>query len=170
MTGRVERLWIVAEAAAPMESVPSVRAVPGGLVGDRYLTGEGYYSPFDVCEVTFVAREDLDTIRETTGIDLSDGRHRRNVVLADVALDDLLETRFRVGDAVFEGTRRRPPCTHVEAVAEEEGLMAALRGRGGICADVVAGGSVAVGDEVTVVEDLSFDGEGLAEAIRERRE
>jgi MOSC domain-containing protein YiiM len=170
MVGRVERIWVSSEAAAPMASVPAVRAVPGGLEGDRYLTGEGYYAPFDVCEVTFVAGEALDEIRETTGIDLTDGRHRRNVVLRGVALDDLLEARFRVGDAVFEGTRRRPPCKHVEEVAGEAGVMAALRGKGGICADVVEPGDVAVGDEVEVLEDLSFDGDGLAESIRARHE
>nr|WP_255195876.1 MOSC domain-containing protein [Halorarius litoreus] len=170
MTGHVERLWITAEGSAPMASVTSVRAVPGGLEGDRYLNGTGYYAPMDVCEVTFVASEDLDAIHEEAGIDLSDGRHRRNVVLRGADLDDLLNARFRVGEATFEGTRPRPPCRHVEELAGEEGVMRALRGKGGICADVVEPGTVEVGDEVELLEDLSFDGAGLAAAIRSRHE
>lgn len=170
MPRQVDSVWISPEAAAPMEAVSSVRAVPGGLEGDRYLTGEGYYAPLDVCEVTFVASERLEAIHETVGIDLSDGQHRRNVVVRDVDLDDLLESRFRVGGAEFEGTRRRPPCKHVEEVAGRVGVMEALRGHGGVCADVVASGVLAVGDDVAVLDDFSFDGAGLAEAMRARRD
>jgi len=126
----VRRIWTAREDATPMESVDSIRAVEGGLEGDRYLTGEGYYSPFDVCEVTFLAREALVEIRESTGIDLTDGRHRRNVVTEGVDVHDLLETRFRVGGAVFEGPRPRPPCAHVEAVADEERHSRARAGTG----------------------------------------
>ncbi|MEF8841681.1 MAG: MOSC domain-containing protein [Haloarculaceae archaeon] len=165
----VRRIWTTPEGSAPMESVDSIRAVEGGLEGDRYLTGEGYYSPFDVCEVTFLAHESLVEIRESTGIDLTDGRHRRNVVTEGVDVHDLLEARFRVGGAVFEGTRPRPPCAHVEAIAGEEGVTRALaEGRGGICADVVEPGAFAVGDAVEVLESTAADWDGLASEIRER--
>src|SRR5215510_2522684 len=43
--GRVVSLHLARQAAAPMESVPEVRAVPGrGLEGDRYYLGTGFYS------------------------------------------------------------------------------------------------------------------------------
>lgn len=153
-----------------MEASERVRAVAGGgLAGDRYCHGRGYYSPYDVCQVTLVDSGAVETVRERYGIDLSDGRHRRNLVV-DYDVVDLLDTRFSVGEAVFEGTRRRPPCAHVEEVAGEEGLADALsEERGGICADVVEGGEVAVGDELGVVERLD-DPDALADAIRERRE
>ena len=167
----VRQIWTAREDSAPMESVESIRAVEGGLEGDRYLTGEGYYSPFDVCEVTFVAWEALTEIRESTGIDLTDGRHRRNVVLEGVDVHDLLDARFRVGEAVFEGTRPRPPCAHVEEVADEEGVTRALaQGRGGICADVVEPGEFRVGDPVEVLGSTEADWDGLASAMGERAE
>ena len=163
-------IWFAEEGSAPMQRTETIRAVEGGLAGDRYQTGKGYYTPFDVCEVTFVEREAIDEIRETYDIDLSDGRHRRNLVTEGVDVhEDLLHSRFRVGDAVFEGTRRRPPCAHVEKVAEEEGVMRALKdGRGGVCAKVVEEGAVRVGDEVEILESTAFDGAGLVSAIRDR--
>ena len=165
----VRRIWIAPEDSAPMESVESIRAVSGGLEADRYCTGEGYYSPFDVCEVTFVEREALVEIRESTGIDLTDGRHRRNVVTEGVDVHDLLETRFRVGGAVFEGTRPRPPCAHVESVAGEAGVARALGdGRGGICADVIDPGTFGVDDTVEVLASTATDWDGLASAMAER--
>ena len=168
MTG-VRQIWTAREDSAPMESVGSIRAVEGGLEGDRYLTGKGYYSPFDVCEVTFVAWEALVEVHESTGIDLTDGRHRRNVVTEDVDVHDLLDARFRVGEAVFEGTRPRPPCAHVEDVADEAGVTRALaQGRGGICADVVVPGEFGVGDELEVLGSTEADWDGLASAMEER--
>jgi MOSC domain-containing protein YiiM len=151
-----------------MEARESVAAVEGGLRGDRYLRGTGHYSPYDVCQVTLVAGEALDEIHEQYGIDLSDGRHRRNVVTRGVDVHDLLETTFRVGDATLRGTRPRPPCAHVERVAGEEGIARALKeGRGGICADVASPGTIRVGDAVEVVEaSPRAVGRGIAERLR----
>jgi len=165
----VSQLWTAPEGSAPMEHHETLEAVAdGGLRGDRYFLGTGHYAPYDVCQVTLVSSSALAYVREEFDIDLSDGRHRRNIVVDGVEVVDLLDTRFRIGDAVFEGTRRRPPCAHVEEVADEEGVARALRDeRGGICADVVESGSLEVGDDLTVVERLD-DPDALADAIRER--
>ena len=62
---------------------------------------------------------------------------------------DLLDTRFVV----------------CEAVASEDGLAAALSAeRGGICADVVPGDTVAVDDDLRVVERLD-DHDGSAARV-----
>lgn len=166
--GRVEAIWTSPEEGAPMESHESIAAVEGGLRGDRYLRGTGYYSPYDVCQVTFVSAEAIAEIREETGIDLSDGRHRRNIVVSVADLRALLETTFRIGDAEFRGTRPRPPCAHVERVAGEEGVARALGdGRGGICADVVTAGTVRTGDELEVVEaDPRTEGRSIIDRLR----
>jgi len=149
-----------------MVSHESVDVIEGGLVGDRYLRGTGHYSPYDVCEVTLLEAEALETIRGEYGIDLWDGRHRRNVVTRGVALHDLLETTFRIGSAEFRGTRPRPPCAHVEKVAGEDGVAHALgEGRGGICARVITPGTVTVGDSIEVIE---LDPQTVGAAIAER--
>ncbi|MCL7416990.1 MAG: MOSC domain-containing protein [Halalkalicoccus sp.] len=150
---RVDQLFIAREDSAPMESVERIKAVEGGLEGDRYCTGKGYYSPFDVCEVTLIEGEAIDEIVDEFDIDLSDGRHRRNVVTRGVAVHDLLGATFSVGEATLRGTRPRPPCAHVERVAGEEGVARALKDkRGGVCAEVLDPGSIGVGDEIEVIE------------------
>lgn len=165
--GRVEAVFVAEADAAPMERVERIEAVEGGLAGDRYQTGRGYYSPYDVCEVTFLRAEAVEEIREAFDIDLSDGRHRRNVVTRGVDVHDLLGATFRVGDAVFRGTRPRPPCAHVEQVAGEEGVARALKEkRGGICADVVEPGEFGVGDAFEVLEaDPRSMGRRIAERL-----
>ena len=168
MAGRVMSLWTAERDSAPMERRDSVEAVRGGIEGDRYCTGRGYYSPFDVCEVTFVAAEALDVIVEETGIDLTDDRHRRNVVSRGVELPELLGAQFRVGEVLLEGTRPRPPCAHVESVAGEEGVVSALSGtRGGICASVVEPGEIAVDDGIrTEKADPRSVGRAIVDRLR----
>jgi MOSC domain-containing protein YiiM len=166
--GTVAALWTAPEGGAPMERRESVTAVPAtGLRGDRYAAGTGHYSGVDGCQVTLVAGEALDAVADA-GLAVAAGQHRRNVVTRGVDVRDLLDARVRVGDALLEGTRPRPPCPHLEAVAGAEGLAAALGEHGaGVCADVVEGGEIRPGDEVTVVERLD-DPDALAAAIRAR--
>ena len=171
MSVTVEQLFTAPEGSAPMENHDRIDCVEGGIEGDRYLTGKGYYSPYDVCEVTFVAARAVEEIRDEFGIDLTDGRHRRNVVLSGVGTDelhDLLGATFRVGGATFRGTRPRPPCAHVEEVADEEGVTRALKRRhGGICADVTQPGAVSVGDELDLLEeDARSEGRKVADRLR----
>ena len=165
--GTVESIFLAPEDSAPMESRESVDAIEGGLRGDRYCTGRGYYSPYDVCQVTLISAAGIETIRAETGIDLTDGRHRRNLVVRGGDLRDLLDATFRVGGATLRGTRPRPPCAHVERVAGEDGVARALGdGRGGICADVLEGGEISVGDGITIVEhDPRSVGREIAERL-----
>lgn len=151
---QVEQLFIAREDSAPMESLESIEAVEGGLEGDRYRTGKGYYSPHDVCEVTLIEAEAIEKIRGEFDIDLTDGRHRRNVVTRGVEVHDLLGATFQIGDAVLRGTRPRPPCAHVEQVAGEEGVARSLKNeRGGVCAEVVEPGVIELADGIEVIEE-----------------
>jgi len=165
--GTVEQLFVAPENGEPMVEQGSVDVVEGGLVGDRYLRGTGYYSPYDVCEVTLLEAEAIETIHDEFEIDLRDGRHRRNVVTRGVALHDLLETTFRIGTAELRGTRPRPPCSHVEAVAGEDGVARALGdGRGGICARVISPGTISVDGSIEIVEaDPRTVGAAIAERL-----
>lgn len=117
--------------------------------------------------MTLVQAEALEEIRETTDIDLTDGRHRRNLVGGGDA-HDLLNHRFTLGEATLEGIRPRPPCRHVEEVAGEDGVVRALGGgRGRICARLVEPGTFETGDEVGDVEDTG-NFETLVANVRER--
>jgi MOSC domain-containing protein YiiM len=168
----VVQLYTALTAGEPMESHTTVDIVEGGLVGDRYLRGTGHYAPYDVCEVTLVEGEALDTIREAYDIDLWDGRHRRNIVTRGLSVHDLLESTFRIGEVELRGTRPRPPCTHLEQVANEEGVGRALGDhRGGICATVLSPGTVAVGDSIAVVEpDPRTVGAGIVDRLKAETE
>lgn len=165
---QVEDIYVAETAGEPMLRRETVRAVAGGLAGDRYCTGRGHYSPLDVCQVTLVQADALEAISERSHLDVTEGQHRRNIVVRGGDVHDLLDHRFSLGDALLEGTRPRPPCRYLERVTGQDGLLRALAdGNGGICARVAEPGELSVGDEVRDVEDLN-NFESLVSNIRER--
>ncbi|TKX87430.1 MOSC domain-containing protein [Halorubrum sp. SS5] len=167
--GSVASLVTAPEGGASPVRREAVEIRPDGVEGDRYRGGDGHFQ-LDACAVTLVAASALAAVREATGVDLRDGRHRRNVVVdgVDPGMDSLLGATVAVGDALLRPTRRRPPCAHLEEVAGEEGIAAALRNRGGLCCEVVEPGRVAVGDAVRIREaDPRTAGAAIAERLRE---
>jgi len=171
-SGVVRSLVTAPEAGAQPERREAVAIRPDGVEGDRYRRGDGHFG-LDGCAVTLVAAEALDAVHAETGTDVSDGRHRRNLVVEGFGAEaeGLLEATVAVGDARLRPTRRRPPCARVEELAGEAGLAAALRNRGGLCCDVVEPGRVAVGDPVTVASpDPRTAGGAVAARLRERAE
>lgn len=150
--GLVEEIYITSEGSAAMERVEEVRAVAGGLAGDRYKEGTGYWTRYgDVCEVTLIEAEDLDEIEQEAGLRVNNGEHRRNIVTRGVRLHDLNGSRFRVGEVVLEYDRPRPPCKHVQDVTEPGMTRALRRRRGGICARVIEGGLIRAQDEIVTL-------------------
>ena len=151
--GFVEAIFFAPEGGAQMKGVQVATALEGcGLEGDRYCAGTGHWSRFGrVCEVTFIAAEDLDNIERETGVHVKNGEHRRNVVTRGISLKSLRRgERFRAGEVVFEYRGPRSVCRYIEGLTEA-GMTQALKGRGGICAIVAKNGTVRAGDEIEVL-------------------
>lgn len=152
-SGTVEALCIAPAAGEPMEQRDAVEAVAGkGLRGDRYFDDTGTWSNNARVDdiprhLTLFEAETLDLVRRDHDIDLSVTDHRRNVTVRDVAVDHLLDSRFRVGEAVCEGVRICEPCSYLETLTEE-GAYDALVHRGGLNAAIVETGDIRVGDTV----------------------
>src|SRR5918911_3447611 len=91
MEGFVQAIFFAPEGGSEMHSVQAATALEGcGLEGDRYCAGTGHWSRFGrVCEVTFIAAEDLDDIERQTSVGVKDGEHRRNVVTRGIDLGGL---------------------------------------------------------------------------------
>jgi MOSC domain-containing protein YiiM len=156
MAGFVESIFLAPEGGAQMKGVQAATALEGcGLEGDRYCAGTGHWSRFGrVCEVTFIAAEDLDDIERETGVGVKNGEHRRNVVTRGISLKTLRRgERFRVGEVVFEYRGPRSVCRYIERLTEP-GMTQALKGRGGICARAIENGTVRVGDEIEVLQPV----------------
>jgi len=147
--GTVELITLSAEAEGPMQAVCTTEAVEGRrLLGDRYERGAGTFSNpsgrgYDLTLVEAEALEELSA----NGVELAPIEARRNLVVRDIALDDLIGRRFRVGAVECFGQRRCEPCAHLERLTRS-GVLRDLVYRGGLRADVLSSGGIRTGDRV----------------------
>lgn len=152
--GTVVSIHIAPEAEAAMRAVPEARAVPGrGLEGDRYFNQAGTFSHKKELwnEVTFIETEILEDLALRLRLDLKPGESRRNVTTRGVALNSLVGQNFRVGETRFRGLRLCEPCSHLNRLTGKD-VKEALTHRGGLRAQVLAEGTIRVGDAVVAAE------------------
>ncbi len=153
--GRVEAIALARAAEAPMALVDEAAARAGrGLEGDRYFDGEGTFSNPDSSghDLTLIEAEQLEAITLSSGHTPTAEDARRNVVTRGIDLNALVGRRFTVGEVECAGRRLCEPCAHLERLTEV-GLLRALVHQGGLRADVLSDGQIAVGDEIAVLED-----------------
>jgi MOSC domain-containing protein YiiM len=146
--GRVEWLGVRPGRAATMLAEESVVAETGaGLVVDRYHVREGNLG------VNFIKDEHLPVIAALTGHPaVAAAMLRRNVVVSGMPLVALKGRRFRIGAALLEGTGPCDPCSRMETALGPGGFNA-MRGHGGLCARILEGGTLRVGDAVVAQQD-----------------
>lgn len=149
-SGELDAIYVTPEPAVAMEGVDRADLVEGrGIDGDRYFYKTGSYSKKvePGREVTLIEIEAVEAVRNETGLPVEARDTRRNLVTRNVPLNHLVGRVFRVGDVVLEGTELCEPCEIMERV--HTGLNRALLHRGGLRADIVEGGTIAVGDPIT---------------------
>jgi hypothetical protein len=140
--GVVEAILIAPDRTAPVVGVPAARATEEGLEGDRYVA----------CRGTFASRRPGSALTLIDAAVLEDlpgpVDHRRNVVVRGTDLNALVGVTFALGDAVCRGRRLCEPCAHLDRL-NGGGILRPLVHRGGLRADVLAPGTIRVGDALT---------------------
>ena len=145
--GQVRWIGLRPARDVPMREVDSVQATAGGgLAGDRYRGGSGKRG------VTLIQAEHLPAIAALAGqTAVAPAILRRNLLVSGIPVIALKGVRFRVGEALLEGIDSCDPCSRMEDALGPGGYNA-LRGMGGLCARVLEGGLVRVGDAVRWVD------------------
>jgi MOSC domain-containing protein YiiM len=119
------------------------------LIRDRGLEGDHSGGRR---QVTLIQWEHLAVIADLCGESIiAPERLRRNLAVSGVNLFSLRASRFRLGDALLEGTGHCPPCSRMELELGHGGFNA-MRGHGGITARVLRSGTVSVGSPLVHVD------------------
>jgi MOSC domain-containing protein YiiM len=71
------------------------------------------------------------------------------VTVRGVRLNDLVGKRFKVGEVECIGVELCEPCLHLQSMTRP-GIIDELTHRGGLNADILTDGTIAVGNDVTV--------------------
>lgn len=144
-----ELMWIGVRPSKgePMIVVDEVLAdTRSGLIGDRYNGNSGRR------QVTLIQHEHLAVLESMLGKAIAPEVLRRNLLIKGVNLLALKNCQFKIGEAVFQMTGLCHPCSKMENKLGAGGYNA-MRGHGGINAQVLQGGLIRVGDKLTVLND-----------------
>jgi MOSC domain-containing protein YiiM len=138
VTGTVDAIHIAAEHERLPGPVDAVEVTAEGLRGDRYYGRRN---------ITLIEAEALEGMRADMGIELSAAESRRQILTRGIRLNDLAGERFTVGEVECVGEEWCEPCDHLQRLTRP-GVLRGLVHRGGLRADIVRGGRIAVGDPV----------------------
>ena len=144
-SGEVVWIGVRPERGAAMQVVDEVMADQRtGLIGDRYSGTSGKR------QVTLIQWEHLTVLAALTGQSVSPELLRRNIVIKGINLLALKNQSFQIGNVVLKTTGLCQPCSKMETILGAGGYNA-MRGHGGITAQVLQGGLIHLGDSVTVI-------------------
>jgi MOSC domain-containing protein YiiM len=157
--GRVEWIGLSPEPRGAIRAVEAAHARVGtGLDGDHHSKNR----PGGNRQVTLIQQEHLPVIAALAGTrDAAPELLRRNIVVSGINLLSLKGLRFRLGEAVLEGTGPCDPCSRMEENLGPGGFQA-MRGHGGLTARVLEDGTVRVGDRVEVLPGTARPAESQA--------
>ena len=162
--GTILSIHTAATAGAPMASLSSAMALKGkGIEGDRYCAGTGTYSnkPGVDRELTLIEAETLEALDAEHGIALKPEESRRNLVTRGLALNPLVGLVFRVGEVKLKAIRLCEPCAHLQKLTGKE-VFEPLKGRGGLRAQILEGGTIRVGDTIEALTEAQAQAEPIA--------
>jgi MOSC domain-containing protein YiiM len=166
----VVAIYTASGAGAPMQSRSEVRAVPGrGLEGDRYFEDNGRFSARhapgrEITELTLIESEVIQHLRLAWGLDVDETDSRRNLVTRGIALNDLVGSEFEVGEVRLRGASLCEPCVSLVKSPEHRHLLRALAHKGGLRAEVLTEGTIAIGDDVAAAMAIHAVGSATARA------
>ena len=152
---RVAQILISPSPMSAMQQTQEVRAIPGkGLVGDRYFSGDGTFSPHPQkpdYEITFIESEKIEAFARDSGLAFTSAHARRNIVTEGVDLNALAGREFLVGEVRIRGIRLCEPCNYLAKASFPETLKG-LVNKGGLRAQILSEGVIRVGDGIREIE------------------
>lgn len=145
MKGRLEAIWLKRARGGPMDAADAAELVEGeGIRGNADRGGWR--------QVTIIEKEIFDRLRSELGVSLEPAARRANLMVSGIDLRDSRDRVLRVGSSAIRIRGETKPCEQMDEAWQ--GLRNALRDDwlGGAFGIVVEGGSIRIGDPVTLEE------------------
>lgn len=120
-----------------------------GIVGDRYYNYQENFKG----QITFISYDLHRQLQKHLGKDFSTSLYRRNVFIeGGDPLKELLNKRFQIGEAIFEGVEDCAPCKFMEKMIGNGALnWMSDHHSGGLRARILESGTIKVGDPIILL-------------------
>jgi len=153
--GSVLAIYICGYKGEDMSSVRDSRVIAGrGLEGDRYALGRGAFSrsmPYMIRHLSLISRQAIIEANANLETPYGEAETRRNIVTEGVELNDLVDRKFAVGNVTLRGVELCDPCRRPEKLTGKQGFEDAFKNLGGLRAEVLTDGLIAVGSDIRLV-------------------
>ncbi|HUO92695.1 MAG TPA: MOSC domain-containing protein [Rhizomicrobium sp.] len=149
MSGRLIGIGRAREKRAPLEQCREANVTAeAGIQGDVRGSKPGR-------QVTVLFREGWDDACRELGVRLPWVTRRANLLVEGIERPRRIGDYLQIGDIVLAVRDETKPCNLMELA--HSGLRGALQPdwRGGVCCDVVSGGTIRVGDPVSLAESVA---------------
>ena len=145
-TGTLAWIGVRPARSAPLQALKTVEALTDqGLAGDHY-SGK----PGSKRQVTLIQAEHITAVASMLHIpEIDPGLLRRNLVVQGINLLALKDQQFWVDNVLLQATGLCHPCSRMETNLGPGGYNA-MRGHGGLTAQILQGGYLHVGDVVRI--------------------
>jgi hypothetical protein len=134
----------------PLVEVPRIDCVAGhGIRGDRFYDFQENYKG----QITFFSVEVFEKLAEKFGLtNKSPGVLRRNVIVSGIDLHELIGEEFSIQGVRLHGSGHCKPCYWMDQ-AFAPGTEDFLKENGGLRAEILTDGAIAVGDAQLVLAE-----------------
>ncbi|MDU8945574.1 MOSC domain-containing protein [Ovoidimarina sediminis] len=138
--GRVAWIGLRPGRREPVREVQEAEITPEGPEGDHGRAGKR--------ALTLLQAEHLGVLAALLGREaVAPALLRRNLLVSGLNLLGFRKARLRVGPVLIEVTGPCPPCSRMEEALGHGGYTA-MRGHGGVYAEILEPGRIAIGDVV----------------------
>ncbi|MCP4264373.1 MAG: hypothetical protein GY777_02160 [Candidatus Brocadiaceae bacterium] len=114
-----------------------------GIVGD-YRSEK-----FQIGQITLIEAGIIDSMSRELGYDIPAGASRRQVMVKDITLNELIGKNLRLGQILVCVEDKCKPCNNMEKKIGS-GAKNAMNDKGGVRCRIIEGGELHVGDKITM--------------------
>ena len=165
---RIQAIYLAPTAGMPMQPMDHVKVNAGlGIEGDRYALGTGAYSliePSKVRHLSLIALSGItianDWLRAGNEPTFEASETRRNIILEGITapeLNLLVGQKFQLGNILLMGTELCSPCERPAQLLNRPSFMDAFEGRGGIRAEILSSGVLAINNALFIGNEVCHD-------------
>lgn len=146
MSGKIVKLLLAKDVNTPMQNVNQmILEEKKGIYGDRYYYQKGTFSNEGKIEpdrdVTLIEIEKIDDFNKEYNENIEPEDLRRNIVISNCDLNDLVDKEFQLGNVVLKGKRLCEPCNFLAKKLDSKFLKGMLH-KSGLRAEIIKGGSI----------------------------
>jgi len=145
--GNVREIGICKNKGDKILKVDQVEVIAGkGLINDRNYKTDNQ----KLRQITLIEIENIIYYNKTSNTSIPPLDFRRNIVVENINLNNLVGKEFFVGDVKLKGHDLCRPCKYLEDLLKQKNFVKELLNKAGLRCEILVSGIIKNGDQVKI--------------------